>query len=71
MFSHIRAGKVAHTGSHTRQLAVDQFRAPRSIRRKGSRPALERMRDDEPIDAQTAVQDDMQMMAETEMPHPL
>lgn len=35
--SHIRAGKVAPSDSHRRKMAVEQFRTPRSIQRRGSR----------------------------------
>ncbi|CAI8604259.1 unnamed protein product [Vicia faba] len=67
---YIRAGGVTPTDSHKRQLAADQFRAPRNIQCRGSRPLIGWTRDDEAVDVQAAVQDDMQMVPKTEVPHP-
>lgn len=53
---------------------VDQFHASRSIRRKGSRVSARWTRDggDESSveDDHTIVEEDMHIVAETEMPHP-
>lgn len=63
--SHLRAGRVASTGSHRRQMNDPfQFRAPHCTRHRESRFAYGWMTDDEDgsIDVQETFQDDMQMV---------
>lgn len=58
--SHLRAGRVARTGSHKRWLVDEQFRVHCNIRRRGSRHVVggTRDRDNEPIaeDAQEEIE---------------
>lgn len=68
--SHLRSGRVAPTDLHKRRLTDQaQFCAPLTVRHRGSKYATGWTRDDEdkPINVQTTVQDDMQMVAE--VPH--
>ncbi|CAI8592498.1 unnamed protein product [Vicia faba] len=71
--THIWPGRASLTDSHRRWMAAKQFRAPCSIRRRGSRPAAEWTRDldNEPVteDVHATIEDDMHIMAETEVPH--
>lgn len=50
-----------------------QFRASRTIRHRGSRSTSGWMIDDEdePVDIQARVQDDVQMVAKIDVPHPI
>ncbi|KAL5078463.1 hypothetical protein RYX36_017447 [Vicia faba] len=73
--SHLREGRVAPTNSHKRLLANQaQFRAPLTIRHRGSRSASGQTRDDEdkPVDVRVLsrpVQNGIHIVVEADVPH--
>lgn len=71
--SHIQVGRVALTGSHMRRMTVEQFCTPHSIRYRGSKHVVRWASDPDDVldaeDLQKAIEDDMYMVAETEVPH--
>lgn len=71
---HLRAAKVNPIDSHRKRLAAYQFHAYCTTLCKGSRALVGWTRDvgDEPVveDVQAVVKDTMQMVAESDVPHP-